>query len=86
MRRKVGAYIKINKQSVEVEPEHIDWLKNKIRASLKKATPKGYVPTTPVKFKSGQAHDDFMYNLITVLGEQFIIKAPRIVSNKYHKK
>lgn len=87
MKKKIAATVKVTK----------DYLANGLQSAaeiaeyniirdLKKALPKGWVPCTCIKYTEGNTGDDFVRNMFTVIGQRFILRAPRIVAYRYYRK
>lgn len=87
MKKKIAATVKVTKDyladGVQAAAELAEY---NILCDLKKALPKGWVPCTSVKYLEGTEGDDFTRNMLTVIGERFILRAPRILSHRYYRK
>lgn len=96
MKKKIGAYTRITNDfagdneallttgKVDENNVAITALKNNTKANLR--IPKGWVPLTPVKWFVGHDNGDFINNMFTVMGTQFIIRAPRFMYNRYMRR
>lgn len=87
MKKKNAATVKVTKDYLaDGLQAATDLAELNILRDLKKVLPKGWIPCTPIKYTEGNTGDDFARNMFTVIGQRFILRAPRILSRRYYRK